>query len=496
MFKGYLPASYKKGPVITDSGTYSTVRCSIDSQGRKVALKIVKDHKLDGSWIREILALRNIHHKNIIEPHAVYFWYNQRWSVVTVMPLYNTTLLWWIKHSSMETRQLHAQKIAQALASAVQAVHACGFIHMDIKPENIMLTDSTEPKLIDFGNSIYIGTACRDKMIVSGDDLMTLWYKPPETFTDCLYGQASDIWSLGCTWYQIFSGRAMLTAGCGQQQKDAIEKFLFNRELYIEPLKIPVIWKSLLRAMLTRSHTARITSDLLLKICQSDAVMYQCRVFHYDNIVSGAITGGRIIRINWLLSVAIGLELNFTTICCIIAVIDQYEKTCPLILDICNCAAVAMAVDCAINHVGYDVDAWSAITGLDGSDIQKRMVAILPEISDWIIRPTIAHYITGSTEYGITKYRRNAQQILPKRCNADEAKIAGIALTLLYWPGISSCDPAKIMASVLRAVSVNNVDNKNDKIDPMTEDILKIVITMGKHDIVPHEIYPECKPIG
>ena len=48
-------------------------------------------------------------------------------------------------------------KIAKDLAEALMILHSCGFVHADIKPENILITPNNQLKIIDFGISWKIG---------------------------------------------------------------------------------------------------------------------------------------------------------------------------------------------------------------------------------------------------------------------------------------------------------------------------------------------------
>lgn len=114
------------------------------------------------------------------------------------------------------------------LVEAVQAVHRCGFIHRDIKPDNIVLTRSGHLKLIDFGLCKFDAgvkvqaTASEDRVSRSGSLLSTRrlghWnrtqvrssvgtpqYMAPEVMAKN-YDHTSDFWSVGMIAYECLMG--------------------------------------------------------------------------------------------------------------------------------------------------------------------------------------------------------------------------------------------------------------------------------------------------
>jgi Flp pilus assembly protein TadD/predicted Ser/Thr protein kinase len=97
--------------------------------------------------------------------------------------------------------QLMAAKIGEQIALALGAVHRAGFVHRDVKPENIVLTQRGEAFLTDFGVACETGTAERP-----GRGGSPPYMSPEQCRGEPLDGR-SDLYSLGVTLFQMLTGR-------------------------------------------------------------------------------------------------------------------------------------------------------------------------------------------------------------------------------------------------------------------------------------------------
>jgi TolB-like protein/predicted Ser/Thr protein kinase len=106
-------------------------------------------------------------------------------------------------------------RIGCEVADAIYAAHEAGVVHRDLKPANIMLTGSGV-KVLDFGlarESPVVGTdvdtraATVPEITVAGQLAGTMHYMAPEQLRGELAGPPADMWALGCTLYQMATGR-------------------------------------------------------------------------------------------------------------------------------------------------------------------------------------------------------------------------------------------------------------------------------------------------
>lgn len=105
-----------------------------------------------------------------------------------------------------------ATDIARQTCDALAYLHACGIVHRDVKPGNILLTPAGRVRLIDFG--IAHVTAAR-RLTISGltTSIGTPAYVAPEQMRRRAGDERSDIYALGTMLYQMLTGRLPYPAG-------------------------------------------------------------------------------------------------------------------------------------------------------------------------------------------------------------------------------------------------------------------------------------------
>lgn len=97
----------------------------------------------------------------------------------------------------------HVVEIFMQVAQGLAAMHKAGFLHADVKPNNVMLVGDTV-KLIDFGQSCLLGST---KERVQG----TPDYIAPEQVERKPLDQRTDVFNLGATMYRVVTGKAYAT---------------------------------------------------------------------------------------------------------------------------------------------------------------------------------------------------------------------------------------------------------------------------------------------
>ncbi|MCD8021021.1 MAG: protein kinase, partial [Clostridiales bacterium] len=96
-----------------------------------------------------------------------------------------------------------ALHIIQPILRDLKKVHETGFIHRDIAPDNIFITNEGEAKLLDFGSARYIALAQSKSLSV----IIKTGYAPPEQYqTHGNQGTWTDVYSLAATMYRMITG--------------------------------------------------------------------------------------------------------------------------------------------------------------------------------------------------------------------------------------------------------------------------------------------------
>jgi serine/threonine protein kinase len=174
---------------------------------RPVAVKdfVLSEEVIDGPEARarvlnEARAAAQIKHPGVVDVYDLAVEAGQLWIVMEALS--GQTLAQTIRQRGrMDPEQVVG--IALQLLDALQAVHAAGIVHRDVKPGNVQLSSDGRAVLIDFGLASRGGTA----PIKAGQVVGSPPYMAPESIRYGCFGPASDLFSLGASLYAAVEGQ-------------------------------------------------------------------------------------------------------------------------------------------------------------------------------------------------------------------------------------------------------------------------------------------------
>jgi serine/threonine protein kinase len=181
------------------SGGFGTVYLAEDTWiNKKVALKVPHRQNLNFSeLLREPRLLASLDHPNIVSVTTAEKQDNIFFIVMEYVP--GETLETVIETSG----QLEIDRgldYASQIAHAVEHAHAQGILHRDLRPANVLVSESGTLKVADFGTSRFLEIAAHGTTIIGSPP-----YMAPEQFRgEAVF--ASDLYSLGITFYQMLTG--------------------------------------------------------------------------------------------------------------------------------------------------------------------------------------------------------------------------------------------------------------------------------------------------
>ncbi|WP_126336830.1 bifunctional serine/threonine-protein kinase/transporter substrate-binding domain-containing protein [Mycolicibacterium chitae] len=108
-----------------------------------------------------------------------------------------------------------ATVVVEQVGSALDAAHAAGLVHRDVKPSNILISEREFVYLIDFGLA---RTTTEPGVTTAGNTLGTLAYMAPERFNGGPSDPRSDVYALTCVLYECLTGNRPYPSDSLEQQ--------------------------------------------------------------------------------------------------------------------------------------------------------------------------------------------------------------------------------------------------------------------------------------
>lgn len=174
--------------------------------GRPVAIKILhqnfgSDQDFVARFKREAQAAGKLNHPNVVSMYDV--GYDQGYHYIIMEYVAGCTLKEYIQHHARVSVQ-EAVKITIAIAEGLEHAHAMGIVHCDVKPHNILITDTGRIKVTDFGIARAINSAAT--MMYTNSVMGSAHYISPEQASGKSINVSTDIYSLGVVLYELLTG--------------------------------------------------------------------------------------------------------------------------------------------------------------------------------------------------------------------------------------------------------------------------------------------------
>ena len=231
---------YRVQTLLGEGGMAHVYRAVHRDTGRIVALKVMKsdgvgDHRCARRFHREVRAAGEVEHRHLVDLLDFGEWQGRRYLAMR-----------FVDGHSLEQR-ISAEgplpigdviRVAAQIGSALDALHAVGLVHRDVKAANILLAADGAANLSDFGlaKGPTFSALTRPRQIVG-----TLDYLAPERIRGKPASAATDIYALGCVVYKAlcgrtpFGGRSLFEVGaailCGDPPDPLADRACVPRQL-------------------------------------------------------------------------------------------------------------------------------------------------------------------------------------------------------------------------------------------------------------------------
>lgn len=264
---------------IGEGGMGTVYRAMHRRMKRVVALKVLKTDVLHAEelalrFVREVQVAAQLSHPNIVTAYDAGEQHGLSYLVCEFIDGQNLTEI--IKENGPLSLP-DALNVTMQMAEGLAYAHGKGVIHRDIKPSNLLLDDDGNAKLLDVGlaklNRPESDSDETSDLTKTGLIMGTVDYMAPEQAQNTrLADERSDIYSVGCTFHFLTTGRAPYTGGT------SIERLLAHRDEPIPDLLqlnscVPEQLQSLLERCLAKDPSDRFQSaDELVNFLQSVSV--------------------------------------------------------------------------------------------------------------------------------------------------------------------------------------------------------------------------------
>ncbi|XP_056393002.1 striated muscle preferentially expressed protein kinase isoform X2 [Hyla sarda] len=185
-------------------GRFGVIReCKENATGKHFMAKIIPyEQQNKQSVLQEYEVLKCLHHQRILSLHEAYI--TPRYLVLISEQCSGREILYCLVERFRYSEDDVVNYLLQIL-QGLEYLHEQKVLHLDIKPENIMVSYMNTIKIIDFGSAQTFNPLVLRQL---GKRAGTLEYMSPEMIKGEPVGAAADVWGLGVLTYIMLSGRS------------------------------------------------------------------------------------------------------------------------------------------------------------------------------------------------------------------------------------------------------------------------------------------------
>ncbi|ETP73945.1 serine/threonine protein kinase [Lachnospiraceae bacterium JC7] len=201
-----LDDRYKINSLIGQGGMSYVYRATDTKMGREVAIKVLKEEYCeDKEFIRkfqnEAQAAAKLNHPNIVGVYDIIDNHKNKIHYIVMELVEGITLKSYIQRKGrMDSKEAIA--IALQVVGGIEQAHKNGIVHRDIKPQNMIVSGDGTVKVADFG----IARAATQQTVTT-TVMGSVHYISPEQARSGQSDERSDIYSFGCTLYEMLTGK-------------------------------------------------------------------------------------------------------------------------------------------------------------------------------------------------------------------------------------------------------------------------------------------------
>jgi streptogramin lyase len=240
---------YRTEAVIGRGGMGVVYRAQDVRLRRTVALKVMapelaRDERFRERFVRESELAMSLEHPNVVPIHDAGEADGRLYLVMRCVEGTDLRALLRAKGALAPERTL---AIVRQVADALDAAHALGLVHRDVKPSNVLLDVNEHVYLADFGLTRRLSEEGRQ--LGDSASLGTPAYLAPEQIEGRLVDGRADVYALGCLLYECltgeppFSGSSRLAVAWAHLEEDPPSAC--ERNLQLPQAIDPVVWKAM-----------------------------------------------------------------------------------------------------------------------------------------------------------------------------------------------------------------------------------------------------------